>query len=198
MAKIGYVRVSTKEQNTGRQTVMFTDKGIKLDKSYEEKVSGKNTKDRPQLKAMLEYVREGDVVYVESFSRIARNIRDLLDIVDQLQAKQVEFVSFKENVDTTTPQGRFMLVVFGALAELEREQIHERQREGIELALAEGRPYGRPKAVMSNTFSSNYDKWKAGEIKAVDFMKLEGLKKATFYKLVKQYEAEQEVKSNGK
>lgn len=198
MAKIGYVRVSTKEQNTGRQTVMFTDKGIKLDKSYEEKVSGKNTKDRPQLKAMLEYVREGDVVYVESFSRIARNIRDLLDIVDQLQAKQVEFVSFKENVDTTTPQGRFMLVVFGALAELEREQIHERQREGIELALAEGRPYGRPKAVMSNTFSSNYDKWKAREIKAVDFMKLEGLKKATFYKLVKQYEAEQEVKSNGK
>lgn len=198
MANIGYVRVSTKEQNTGRQTGMFADKGIKLDKSYEEKVSGKNTKDRPQLKAMLEYVREGDVVYVESFSRIARNIRDLLDIVDQLQAKQVEFVSFKENVDTTTPQGRFMLVVFGALAELEREQIHERQREGIELALAEGRPYGRPKAVISNTFSSNYGKWKAGEIKAVDFMKLEGLKKATFYKLVKQYEADQEVKSNGK
>lgn len=187
MANIGYIRVSTKEQNTGRQHNDFINAGITIDRVYEEKISGKNT-ERPQLKAMLNYVREGDTLYVESFSRLARSTRDLLEIVEELTSKSVQFVSLKENVDTSTPQGKFMLTVFAGLAQLERENILQRQREGIDLCLAEGRAYGRPSAEISDTFATHYQQWKAGEIKAVEFMALENLPKSTFYKLVKRYE----------
>lgn len=192
MANIAYIRVSTKEQNTGRQHEDFTAKGIVLDKVFEEKLSGKNT-DRPQLQAMLAYLREGDTLYVESFSRLARSTRDLLNIVNTLTEKGVSFVSLKENVDTTTSQGKFMLTVFAGLYELERDNILDRQREGIDLALKEGRPYGRPSATLSSTFSKNYQLWKQGELKAVDFMKRENIPKSTFYKLVKRYENENNI-----
>lgn len=187
MANIGYIRVSTKEQNTGRQHNDFTVAGITIDRVYEEKISGKNT-DRPQLKAMLQYVREGDTVYVESFSRLARSARDFLNIIEELSSKGVQVVSLKEKLDTSTPQGKFMLTVFSAMSQLERESILQRQREGIDLCLAEGRSYGRPSAEISDTFGTHYQQWKAGEIKAVDFMALENLPKSTFYKLVKRYE----------
>lgn len=190
MANIGYIRVSTQQQNTGRQHEGFTTKGITIDKMYEEKISGKNT-DRPELQAMLQYIREGDTVYVESFSRLARSARDLLNIVEELTAKGVQFVSLKENVNTSTPQGKFILTVFAGLAQLERESILQRQREGIDLCLAEGRAYGRPSAQFSDTFAKHYHQWRAGEIKAVDFMRAENLPKSTFYKLVKRYEEEQ-------
>ena len=192
MANIAYIRVSTKEQNTGRQHEDFNARGIVLDKVFEEKVSGKNT-DRPQLQSMLAYLREGDILYVESFSRLARSTRDLLNIVNTLTEKGVSFVSLKENVDTTTSQGKFMLTVFAGLYELERDNILERQREGIDLALKEGRPYGRPSATLSDTFSKNYQLWKQGELKAVDFMKRENIPKSTFYKLVKRYENENNI-----
>ncbi|WP_293823840.1 recombinase family protein [uncultured Phascolarctobacterium sp.] len=187
MANIGYIRVSTQHQNTGRQHEDFSAKGITIDKLYEEKISGKNT-DRPQLKAMLQYVREGDTVYAESFSRLARSTRDLLEIVEDLTSKGVQFVSLKENVDTSTPQGKFMLTVFAGLAQLERDTILQRQREGIDLCLSEGRAYGRPTAKISDTFATHYQQWKAGKIKAIDFMKAENLPKSTFYKLVKRFE----------
>lgn len=187
MANIGYIRVSTQHQNTGRQHEDFSAKGITIDNLYEEKISGKNT-DRPQLKAMLQYVREGDTVYAESFSRLARSTRDLLEIVEDLTSKGVQFVSLKENVDTSTPQGKFMLTVFAGLAQLERDTILQRQREGIDLCLSEGRAYGRPTAKISDTFATHYQQWKAGKIKAVDFMKAENLPKSTFYKLVKRFE----------
>ena len=192
MANIAYIRVSTKEQNTGRQHEDFTAKGIVLNKVFEEKLSGKNT-DRPQLQAMLAYLREGDTLYVESFSRFARSARDFLNIVNTLNEKGVSFVSLKENIDTTTPNGKFMLTVFAGLYELERDNILERQREGIDLALKEGRPYGRPSATLSTTFSKNYQLWKQGELKAVDFMKRENIPKSTFYKLVKRYENENNI-----
>lgn len=192
MANIGYIRVSTKEQNTGRQHEDFNARGIVLDKVFEEKVSGKNT-DRPQLQSMLAYLREGDTLYVESFSRLARSTRDLLNIVNTLTEKGVSFISLKENVDTTTSQGKFMLTVFAGLYELERDNILERQREGIDLALKEGRPYGRPSATVSDTFSEHYQQWKNGDLKAVDFMKLENIPKSTFYKLVKRYEQENNI-----
>ena len=188
MANIGYVRVSSSGQNTGRQFAAFEAKGIKLDKTYVEKVSGKDT-NRPQLKAMLEYLREGDSLYVESFSRLARSTSDLLRIAEHLKNKNVQLISLKENIDTATPQGKFVFTMFAALSELERETIRERQREGIALCKAEGRPIGRPPATFSDTFEDNYDLWKAGHMKAVDFMQLEGLPKATFYKLVKRFEA---------
>ena len=133
--KIGYIRVSTQEQNTDRQEVLLEQLGV--EELYIDKASGKNT-DRPQLKKMMEYVRRGDIVIVESISRFARNARDLLNLMEQLSAKGVEFVSKKEAIDTTTPTGKFMLTVFGAVAELEREYILQRQREGIEIAKQQG------------------------------------------------------------
>lgn len=108
--KIGYIRVSTQEQNTIRQEVLMESLGV--DEVYIDRMSGKNT-NRPELQKMMEYVRKGDTVIVESISRFARNTRDLLELVEQLTAKGVEFVSRKEAIDTTTPTGKFMLTVFG-------------------------------------------------------------------------------------
>ena len=135
-------------------------------------------------------VRAGDIVVVESISRIARNTRDLLSIVSDLTARQVEFVSLKENIDTTTPQGRFMLTVFGALAELERENILERQREGIEIAKGAGKYKGRkPLGVDETQFKAVCTRWRAGEITARAAMQELGLKPNTFYRRVKELEA---------
>ena len=139
--KIGYVRVSTQEQNTIRQEVMLRELGV--DEIFIDKASGKNA-DRPELKRMMEYVRKGDTVIVESISRFARNTRDLLELVERLTAREVEFVSRKEAIDTTTPTGKFMLTVFAAVAELEREYILQRQREGIAIAKQQGKYLGRP------------------------------------------------------
>ena len=104
--------------------------------------------DRKELKRMLEYCRKGDVIYCESISRIARNTKDLLNIIEQLNQKQVEFVSLKENIDTTTPQGKFMLTIFGACAERERGCLLQRQAEGIAIAKEQGKYKGRkPKDI---------------------------------------------------
>ena len=101
--KIGYIRVSTEDQNTARQEVLLHELGV--DEVFIEKASGKNA-DRPELTRMMNYVRQGDTVIVESISRFARNTRDLLDLVERLTEKQVEFVSRKEAIDTTTPTGK--------------------------------------------------------------------------------------------
>ncbi len=132
MARIGYVRVSTDDQETARQDMLMIDQGISEDDIFREKMSGK-TKDRPQLQKMLSYIRKGDVVVVESISRLARNTRDLLEIVEQIKSKGADFVSLKETIDTNTPTGQFMLTVFGAIAQLERDYICQRQEEGIRI-----------------------------------------------------------------
>ena len=138
--KIGYIRISTADQNTARQELLMEQMGV--DEVYIDRISGKNT-NRPELQKMMEYVRRGDTVIVESISRFARNTRDLLELVEQLSAKAVEFVCKKEAIDTTTPTGKFMLTVFGAVAELEREYILQRQREGIAIAKDNGVYKGR-------------------------------------------------------
>ena len=112
------------------------------EKVFSDMLSGKD-RNRPGLQAMLDYIREGDVLYVESISRLARSTRDLLQIVEELQVKGVQFVSEKESIDTSTPQGRFILTVFAALSELEREQIRQRQAEGIAIAKQQGKYQGR-------------------------------------------------------
>lgn len=179
------MRCSTVEQNEARQLKMM--EAQKVEKIFLDKASGKNT-DREQFKAMMAFIREGDTVIVESISRIARNTKDLLTIISNLTERNVEFVSLKENIDTTTPHGRFMLTVFGALAELERESILERQREGIEIAKAEGKYKGRkPVAIDEAKFRAICARWRAGEITATTAMKELNLKPNTFYRRVDKY-----------
>ena len=187
MANISYIRVSSVDQNLERQRELLKDKYIL--KEFSDKMSGKDTA-RPGLKEMLDFIREGDTLYIESISRLSRNTADFLRIFEMLRAKGVRLVSLKEGIDTETAQGKFMLTVFAAFSELEREYIRERQREGIDLAKKEGRPLGRPTIKRSKTFESNWRKWKAGEITAVQCMRLEGLKRCTFYKLSKELEEE--------
>ena len=113
--KVGYVRVSTTDQNPARQMELM--KSLGVEKIYSEKLSGKNT-ERPQFKEMLSFLREGDTLYIESFSRLSRSTRDLLNTVSTLTERGVNLVSDKEKLDTTTPQGRFMLTVFAGLSSL--------------------------------------------------------------------------------
>lgn len=120
---IFYARCSTAEQNEARQ--LGDAHACHAEKIYIDKASGKN-RDRPQLEAMISFAREGDKVVCSDISRIARNTRDLLTIIDELQKKGVAFQSLKESIDTSTPQGQFMLTVFGALAQLERDCIRQR------------------------------------------------------------------------
>ena len=180
--KIGYIRVSTAEQNTMRQEVMMRDLGVS--ELYIDRASGKSA-DRPELKRMLAYVRKGDTVIVESISRFARNTRDLLELVEALAEKEVDFVSKKETIDTTTPSGKFMLTVFGAVAELEREYILQRQREGIAIAKQRGVYKGR-KPIERADFAPIVAKWRAGEITAAEAMRRLDMKPSTFYRKVKQ------------
>lgn len=180
--KIGYVRVSTEEQNTARQEIMLRELGV--DELFVDRASGKNA-DRPELNRMMNFVRRGDTVIVESISRFARNTRDLLDLVERLTEKQVEFVSRKEAIDTTTPIGKFMLTVFAAVAELEREYILQRQREGIAIAKQQGKYRGRPPKVYPD-FERIAARWQKGEITAVQAMKQLGMSKTRFYERVKR------------
>lgn len=179
--KIGYIRVSTSEQNTIRQEILMKELGV--DEIYIDKISGKNT-NRPQLKAMLEYVRHGDTVIVSEISRFARNTKDLLDLVEILTEKGVEFVSKKEAIDTTTPTGKFMLTIFGAVAELEREYILQRQREGIAAAKDMGKYKGRKEKEYAD-FDKVISEWRKGKITAAKAMKDLGMSKSTFYRRAK-------------
>ena len=184
--KIGYVRVSTVEQNTERQEVLMQELGV--EKIYVDKMSGK-TKDRPALEEMMTFVREGDTVIVESISRFARNTKDLLNLVERLTEKKVEFVSKKEAIDTATPAGKFMLTVFGAMAQLEREQILQRQAEGIALAKERGVYKGRKPIEIDDTlFAKLYRDWKNGDTSPRFIIKKLGVSRATFYRRVEEYE----------
>ena len=181
--KIGYVRVSTEEQNTARQEVLLRELGV--DEIFIDKASGKST-DRPELKRMMDYVRKGDTVIIESISRFARNTRDLLELTEQLTAKEVEFVSKKEAIDTTTPTGKFMLTVFAAVAELEREYILQRQREGIAIAKKQGKYTGRKPLSTPDNFEAVVARWRKGEITAVQAMTQLGMSKTRFYERAKK------------
>ncbi len=194
--KVGYVRVSTEEQNTIRQEVLMKELGV--EKIYIEKASGKNA-DRPQLKAMMEFVREGDVLIVESISRFARSTRDLLNLVDELTQKNVQFVSQKEAIDTSTPQGKFMLTVFGAMAELEREQTLQRQKEGIAAAKEAGKYTGRkPIEIDRELLVEIHTKWYKNEITMAHAMKKLGVSKNTFYRRMWEYEDEMGIPRKNK
>ena len=182
--KIGYVRVSTEEQNEARQVKMMQE--LEVDKIFIDKQTGKNT-ERPAFKEMMDFIRIGDVVIVESYSRLARNTKDLLNIVDELDNKNVRFISLKENVDTTTPQGKLIFSIFASLAEFERAQLLQRQAEGIAIAKADGKYKGRkPIEIDNDKFSAVVERWKNGEITARYAMQELNLKPNTFYRRVKE------------
>lgn len=179
---VGYIRISTVGQNTARQEVLMQELGV--DKIFIDRLSGKNT-DRPQLQEMMAFVRQGDTVVVESISRFARNTKDLLELVEQLTAKSVEFVSKKEAIDTTTPTGKFMLTIFGAVAELEREYILQRQSEGIAIAKEQGVYKGR-QPIVRPEFEQIVKLWRNGKLTAVEAQRRLDMKPSTFYRKVKE------------
>lgn len=159
MANIAYVRVSTIEQNEARQLESL--KRYDIDKWFTEKISG-STADRPELQTMLEYIRDGDTVYIHDFSRLARNVKDLLEIVELLHDKGVKLVSVKESIDSGTPTGKLMLTMIGAIAEFERTNLLERQREGIAIAKKNGAYKGRKQKQIDpekfNALLAQYDR----------------------------------------
>jgi len=155
-----------------------------VDRVFIDRQSGKDTS-RPELKRMMDFVREGDVVIVESISRFARNTRDLLELVEQLTEKKVEFISKKEALDTSTPSGRFVLTIFGAVAQLEREYLLQRQKEGIAIAKQEGKYKGR-KPVDRPDLNLVVASWQKGEITAVEAMRRLKISKTTFYRIVRE------------
>lgn len=186
MEKLFYVRVSTEQQNEERQLKLARELNIDNEFIFIDKQSGKDT-ERKELKRMLEYCRKGDIIYCESISRIARNTKDLLNIIEHLNQKQVEFISLKENIDTTTPQGKFTLTIFGALAELERECILQRQAEGIAVAKEQGKYKGRkPKEIDIKEFKKLCAEWQQGNRTATSIQKHFKISAQTFYRWVKE------------
>lgn len=185
--KVAYVRVSTVEQNEQRQIEGLEKHNI--EKWFIEKVSGKDT-NREQLQAMIDYVREGDTIYVHDFSRLARSTKDLLDMVEQLNAKGVHLVSNKEQIDTSTPQGKLMLTMIGAIYEFERTNMLERQKEGIAIAKREGKYKGRKAIEIDSTkFDVQYMRYLNREINKVEMAKLLNVSRPTLDKMIKEKQA---------
>ena len=192
-----YIRVSSVDQQTIRQEVKAKELGIPLQNVFIEKASGKNIKDRPILEEMLRIIEKKHIesngkiksqLIVDSISRFARNTKDLLNLIDRLKESSTEFKSIKEAVDTNTPTGRFMLTVFGAVAELERAYIKDRQMEGIAEAKKQGVYKGRKPIEKPKNWDKYYTLYKEGHVKASEMMTLVGMKKSTFYKMLQQEE----------
>lgn len=181
---VAYVRVSTVDQHEDRQIEALEKHGI--DKWYIEKVSAKDT-NRPKLQEMIDYVREGDTVYIHDFSRLARSTKDLLEIVEYLTNKGVRLVSNKENLDTSTPTGKLMLTMIGAINEFERANLLERQREGIAIAKTKGVYKGR-KAIEidDNKFEIEYNRYMSREINKTELAKKLGVSRPTLDKMIRE------------
>ncbi len=181
---IAYVRVSTLEQNEARQIEGLKKFGI--EKWFIEKISGKDT-NRTELISMLDFVRDGDTVFIHDFSRLARSTKDLLDIVDKLNSKNVHLVSNKENIDSSTATGKLMLTMIGAIAEFERQNLLERQREGIIIAKREGRyKGGHKKKIDDSLFNKNYEDYMSRRINKVKFAENLGISRPTLDNLLKE------------
>lgn len=186
--KVAYVRVSTQEQNEARQLEAL--EKYSIEKWFTEKVSGKNMTDRPELNNMLDFVREGDTVYIHDFSRLARSTKDLLEIVEKLNDKGISLVSTKENVDTSTATGKLMLTMIGAIAEFERQNLLDRQAEGIAIAKREGKYQGR-KAINidSEVFKAQYERYRSREINKTELARVLKVSRPTLDKMIKEYTA---------
>lgn len=187
--RVAYVRVSTIEQNEERQVKAMEQHNI--DKWFMEKVSAKDT-NRPQLQAMLDYVREGDTVYIHDFSRLARSTKDLLEIVETLNSKNVTLKSNKENLDTSTPTGKLMLTMIGAINEFERANLLERQREGIAVAKEHGVYKGRKAIEIDDKkFNEEYNRYMSREINKTELAKILKVSRPTLDKMIREKRGQQ-------
>lgn len=181
---VGYVRVSTVEQNESRQ--LITMEKYNVEKVFSEKVSAKDT-NREELNKMLEFVREGDTIVIHDFSRLARSTKDLLHIVELLEDKKINLISAKENIDSSTPTGKLMLTMIGAINEFERTNMLERQREGIAIAKEQGKYKGR-KEVKIDNFEEYYTRYLSRELNKTQLAKELNVSRPTLDKLIKEYE----------
>lgn len=181
---IAYVRVSSQDQNELRQVEAL--QKYNIDKWFTEKISGKNT-NRPKLKEMLSFVREGDTIYIHDLSRLARSTKDLLDIVEFLNNKKVHLVSNKDAIDSSTPQGKLMLTMIGAIYEFERTNLLERQKEGIAIAKENGVYKGR-KVIKIPDFDKYYELYMTRKISKVKLASELKITRPTLDRLIKEHE----------
>ncbi len=180
---IAYIRVSTEEQNEARQREALEQHNI--DKFFIEKASGKNTK-RPELQKILDWAREGDTIFIHDLSRIARSTKDLLELLDTLDAKKVALMSDKENIDTTTATGKLIVTVIGAINEFERANLLERQREGIAIAKREGKYKGRKNIVITD-IGQYYERYRNREASKAELARELGVSRPTLDRLFLKY-----------
>lgn len=181
---IAYIRVSTVEQNEARQVAAMTNYNI--DKVFQEKVSAKDI-DRTKLREMLDFARDGDTIYIADFSRLARSTKDLLELVELLESKGVQLVSIKENIDTATATGRLMLKMISAINDFERENMLERQREGIAIAKAKGKYKGRREVDIPD-FKRHYNRYMNREVSKSKLANELGISRPTLDKLIKEHQ----------
>lgn len=182
---IAYLRVSSVSQNLARQEEEMQKHNI--EKYYIEKASAKDTK-RPKLQEMLDFCRAGDTIYIKDFSRLARNTKDLLNIIEYLNSKNVTLKSLKEDIDTSTATGKLMLTLLAAINEFQRNIQREHQLEGIAIAKKQGKYKGRKKIDFPEHWEDIYNKILTKQLTSREAMEFLGLKSTTFYKLKKEYE----------
>lgn len=182
---IGYVRVSTIDQNEARQVEAL--KQYNIDKWFIEKVSGKNM-ERSELKKMLDFCREGDAIFVMDWSRLSRSLKDLLSIIELLDKKHVRMISLKENFDLHSPTGRLFMQIIAAINEFERNNLLERQREGIEIAKQNHKYKGRkPNEYNKEMLQEVLKQLKNKSISVTQASKTLNVTRPTIYKLMKKY-----------
>jgi len=183
-----YERVSTIKQDEKRQEMAFNN--IKIDKRLIDKMSGK-TKDRPNLNKLMAIVKPGDNVYIESISRLGRNVDDLRQLVEYFTEKKVIIHFIKEGFSTNGTTHKFLLTILGAVAEMEREMIVERVKEGIKKAqiygTKSGREFGRPGLTLHKDFEKYYRQWQLKKITAIEFSKLLGIHRSSLYRHINFY-----------
>lgn len=183
---IGYIRVSTVEQNEQRQVKAL--EKFNLDKLYIEKASAKDT-ERPKLQEMLKHIRKGDTVYIKDFSRLARSTKDLLEIIEILKDKEVTLISLNENLDTSTPTGKMLVTMIGAINEFERTNMLERQREGIAIAKEKGKFKGRQRMKINKTkFNTLREDMEKGYITKIEMAEKLGISRGTLYNRLEEVE----------
>lgn len=186
MAKLGYARVSTRDQDAALQHDALTAAGC--ERIFTEQASG-STVMRPELERLLDYARRGDVIVVWRLDRFGRSIRHLIEQMDDLESRGIHFVSLQESIDTTTPTGKLTFHIFSALAEFERSLIVERTRAGLEAARARGRLGGRPRKITPMQRTAIYQMYATGDHTGQQIADIFGIARSSVYRVIAEKSA---------